>query len=871
MRQPVIYGKYLLLDRISVGGMAEVFQAKAFGAEGFQKILAIKRILPSLAEDEEFIDMFIDEAKIAGQLSHANICQIYELGRLDTSHFIAMEYVWGKDTLQIQNRLRKLHRRMPLSMAGLIAAEACEGLDYAHRKLDADGNPLGIVHRDVSPQNIIVSYEGEVKIIDFGIAKAVSRSAKTQAGVLKGKFGYMSPEQVRGLPIDHRSDVFALGTILWEMCVGERLFTGESDFAVLEKVRNADVARPSQKNPLVPPDLEEIVLRALAKDVDDRYQDARQLQADLMAFLSSQSPAYTTKELSAELKAIFAEDREREHRAIEAFRQVDGREDLSQRQDSRQREAAVSLLGAQSLDLPAVSAADETIADDYDDGATELGGPEFGGELPLDLASALLGPAPAVDPSEQVSTEDAVPSQARADGSYDDGRTEIYAEEGPRWPAQQMASESTHVFDAEELSLAEASLERLVDESERSEEASGAGAEPTIAAGQTVEDGQTSAGDGAPAAAEGQPGTRATTSRAKRKSTPLLTDVLFGVVLAFVVILGIGLWRAVVLLSDDDDSPATLVVNTSPPLNARVLVNGSQVGAIAPGRPLSKRLDPGEYKIAVVVRGRKPLTQQVRLQAGQVKVALFSVTKAVGYLALRVVPADARIFVDDKEIAHTRSDQPLELTSGVPHRLRVSRSGYVDQRFDLSLSAGQWSTREVNLKRQPGGRLEVRSRPSGASVQIDGQARGQTPLSIEHLASGTYRLTVRKEGFLVSSLSVRIPDEGSKRVRVRLRKENSRAVTRARVARGASDVRSDDAKDRGTVAGYLVANTTPWAKVLVDGADTGRTTPIAPRSRIALRPGRHVVTFVVGEQRYNFTVRIQSGATTRLIKNLPVN
>ncbi|HEU4614040.1 MAG TPA: serine/threonine-protein kinase, partial [Kofleriaceae bacterium] len=229
MRQPVPFGKYLLLDRISVGGMAEVFKAKSYGVEGFEKIIAIKRILPTMGEDRDFIKMFIDEAKIAGQLAHANICQIFELGRIDGSHFIAMEYIWGKDLLQIQNRLRKTKQPMPINMACFVIAKVLEGLDYAHRKRDQLGRPLEIVHRDCSPQNILISYEGEVKIIDFGIAKAASRSSKTQAGVLKGKFGYMSPEQARGRTLDHRSDLFNVGIVMYEAITGERLFAGSSD------------------------------------------------------------------------------------------------------------------------------------------------------------------------------------------------------------------------------------------------------------------------------------------------------------------------------------------------------------------------------------------------------------------------------------------------------------------------------------------------------------------------------------------------------------------------------------------------------------------------------------------------------------------
>ena len=255
MRPPQTFGKYLLLDRISMGGMAEVFKAKSFGVEGFEKIIAIKRILPSMVEDGDFVAMFIDEAKIAGQLSHANICQIFELGKIGDAHFIAMEYIWGKDLLQISNRFRKLKQPMPIPLCCYVAAKVCEGLDYAHRKRDGQGRPLAIIHRDVSPQNVLVSYEGEVKLIDFGIAKAAVRSSRTQHGILKGKFGYMSPEQVRGLPLDRRSDLFAIGTLLWECLCGERLFAGDSDFATLEQVRNATVTAPSLKNRTVPPEL----------------------------------------------------------------------------------------------------------------------------------------------------------------------------------------------------------------------------------------------------------------------------------------------------------------------------------------------------------------------------------------------------------------------------------------------------------------------------------------------------------------------------------------------------------------------------------------------------------------------------------------
>jgi len=316
------FGKYLLLDRIAVGGMAEVYTAKSFGIEGFEKIIAIKRILPTMAEDDDFISMFIDEAKIAGHLTHANIVPIYELGKIGESHYIAMEYVWGKDLLQIMNRFRRMRRHMPPVMAAWIASKMLEGLDYAHRKRDRHGRPMGIIHRDVSPQNILVSYEGQIKLIDFGIAKAASRNTKTQAGVLKGKFGYMSPEQVRGLPIDHRSDIFAASTCLHEMLTGERLFVGESDFSTLEKVRNADVAPPSTLINDMPSDLEAIVIKGLAREPDDRWQTAGEMQEELQRFIALQRPPFGTSKLNTWMRTAFAPEIAKEKTRLDTFNRV---------------------------------------------------------------------------------------------------------------------------------------------------------------------------------------------------------------------------------------------------------------------------------------------------------------------------------------------------------------------------------------------------------------------------------------------------------------------------------------------------------------------------------------------------------------------
>ncbi len=359
--------------------MAEVFKAKSYGVEGFEKIIAIKRILPTMGEDRDFIKMFIDEAKIAGQLAHANICQIFELGRIDGSHFIAMEYIWGKDLLQIQNRLRKIKQPMPIPMACFAIAKVLEGLDYAHRKRDPLGRPLEIVHRDCSPQNVLVSYEGEVKVIDFGIAKATSRNSRTMAGVLKGKFGYMSPEQVRGLPLDRRSDLFALGTMLYECLTSERLFQGETDFSTLEKVRNVDVRPPREINPNIPPAVEAVIMKALAKDVEERYQWCSEMLADLQAFLMSQDAVFTAKSLSSWLKEVFAGEIDRERQQLEQYKRV-GRDGLIDGMPAAEaRSDIVAVLG----EAPPVEG-DPTV----------LGTPNFDDIEQAAGASPEVGPAP---------------------------------------------------------------------------------------------------------------------------------------------------------------------------------------------------------------------------------------------------------------------------------------------------------------------------------------------------------------------------------------------------------------------------------------------------------------------------------------------
>jgi TonB family protein len=294
----VKFGQYVLVEKIATGGMAEVWKARMRGVEGFQKIVAIKKILPHLSDNQDFIEMFVDEAKLAAQLNHNNIIHIYDLGKIQSSYYIAMEYIDGSDLKTILRRGEDRGHPMSVELALFIASKLASALDYAHRRKDFEEKEMGLVHRDVSPQNVLVSQEGDIKLCDFGIAKAASKASHTQAGALKGKLQYMSPEQAWGRTIDRRSDIFALATVLFEMLTNRKLFTGDNELSILEQVREARVQPPSVFNDEVTPEIDKVVLKALQKDPANRYQTAGEMARDLDAILYSFKPTPTSADLA---------------------------------------------------------------------------------------------------------------------------------------------------------------------------------------------------------------------------------------------------------------------------------------------------------------------------------------------------------------------------------------------------------------------------------------------------------------------------------------------------------------------------------------------------------------------------------------------
>jgi serine/threonine-protein kinase len=277
--------RYRVIKRLASGGMAEVFVAESAGIEGFRKQVAIKRVLPQLSKKEQFIAMFLDEARLSAHLSHSNVVSVFDIGVGDGTYFIVMEYVEGADLKAVMDHYKKIGEHVPVEAACYIATRICQGLGYAHELKNSEGKPLEIIHRDITPANVLITRYGEVKIVDFGLAKASSQLAESDAGVIKGKFGYLAPETVMEQPVDQRVDVFAVGIILWEMLTGRRLFLGDTDFQTVRQVRDAVIPSIGAINRAVTPELEEIVRHALARDPAQRYVNARDLGRDLTRFL----------------------------------------------------------------------------------------------------------------------------------------------------------------------------------------------------------------------------------------------------------------------------------------------------------------------------------------------------------------------------------------------------------------------------------------------------------------------------------------------------------------------------------------------------------------------------------------------------------
>lgn len=299
-------GPYTLVRRIAIGRMAELFLARASPSASPEQLVVLKRLPPAHAQEEVLVRMFLAEARLTATLDHPNIVQVHEIGQHEGVHFFTMEYLQGAELGDIVRRAYESNRALRLEHVLDIVLGIAGGLDHAHEKTGPDGEPLGIVHRDVSPSNVLVTWAGEVKIIDFGIAKTAAAEDAAVAGTLKGRLPYMSPEQCRGEPVDRRSDIFSIGTLLWELSTGKRLFGGHNALVVLDRVARGDVPRPTRILPDYPPELERIVMEALQADPDRRCQTALELRTRLETFAHEAKLPVSSEGTGRFLRALFA-------------------------------------------------------------------------------------------------------------------------------------------------------------------------------------------------------------------------------------------------------------------------------------------------------------------------------------------------------------------------------------------------------------------------------------------------------------------------------------------------------------------------------------------------------------------------------------
>ncbi len=994
-RKPSRFGKYLLLDRIAVGGMAEVFVAKAFGVEGFERLLAIKKILPTMGEDPEFISMFVDEARIAVQLSHANIVQILELGKHDENLYIAMEYIAGRDVRQVLERFRKRGRPMPVPQACLIIAKVCEALDYAHRKHDAQGRALGIVHRDVSPQNVLVSYEGDIKLIDFGIAKAESRLQKTQAGILKGKFSYMSPEQVRGLPIDHRSDVFAVGVVLWELLTGEKLFTGDSDFAVLEKVRQGLVPPPRQLNPAIPETLQNVVLKALAAESNVRYQWASELHDDLMRFCVVGDMMYGSRQLAEWMREEFTVECEREQERLRVWMSatLDGDEPTPPTRLPPERKEPVaplppaaptpvaaapaprfapptpgsmmatapelpSLKGAiaaaaaaaaspapslveiptqqwrlpadnDTLALPptpaggsspvsadgssaasaAVPAADRTPA-----GVSlqELPTMKMDGDMLIEAERAFFArqaaakapaqagppvddeptnkgaPRPLGDPSLKVTVPEGVFAAMVADSMSPAARAELSLEGVERRePSSNKPTAQAHAL-ANSLAngLAHSPATRaqpppvMVPVKPPSVAAASSKAEPaqkgspaeakSIPASLFDEPTRTLPVQMPPKAAEVAAAVRRQEAKAAVKSARQLPRIaISGMAIAGAVGL-LVLWFA---LKPEPRGSGTLIVTVRPIIPAQVLVDGNPVG----GAPFVGRSMPaGSHTVEVRASGYKTYTRTVTVAADPTPLQLVAELASDApppLVSPDVVlhrPQQKRPAEDDAPIAEQANFGAERQQKALAREAEPKPSALVPAKAPRPVAESS-AAPEIAATEAPNGqapKLRITTDPPGAAITVDGKPLGKSPALAEGLDPSHYHaVAATLEGYSAGRRAARLEASGTTLMHLTLQAKEQSDGTVPLVQK-ASPAEPASTQVAGAV-GYLIAATSPVARVHIDGRETGRWTPVPPASPIALPAGDHTIVFVTAQgQRLEEQVSIEAGKTKSLIRKL---
>ncbi len=696
--------KFEILEMIAKGGMAEVYRARTVGPEGFAKELCVKKILPHLTEDQNFVTMFVNEAKLAATLGYANIVSVHDLCvSADREYFIVMEYVHGKDLSDVIRAAQLAGKEVPPDIAVYVAREVAKGLYYAHTRRDPDGAPLHIIHRDISPQNVLCSFMGEVKITDFGIAKAASVNNKTAVGILKGKYGYMSPEQARGLPLDHRSDIFNLGIVLYEMLVGERCFAGASDYSTLNLMREAVVTPPSRINKQVPKALEEIVLKALSKKPEDRYQDCLELEGALADYARSNGAERGATDLNRFLGQLFS----------------------GQTRDDKGRSTGV--LDLSSVVGPAPVAPEE---------ARKRSAPRG----PTPLATGTDGPSSAPPPAPPVAAEKP-PRPERPPKPEKPARPPKAAEpEASPAEAAPAASEASKPARA-------AGAEAPADKPERRP------ARIKPAAEAPPKNDKAAAKEAARAARKpvgrrdlkpGLTDVSALDSSGRRRRWATIGGVLVGAAVLG-ALLGVArarssgeqsVFRQMELASrgptPEGESAAmvSVLIETKPP-GASVWLDGNRLAETTPVSVRRER-DANEHSIELSLKGHRSLQTRFRLDPGPLTISRSSLVPETGELKVRSKPSNLPVLVDGLEVGRT------PVTAQVPWgRREVTIGGEDTERLVVTAEVEAGGTTTVDRAVPARGRrttIAVLSDPP-ASLSIDGVDAGHwtgpEPIDVE--------------------------------------------------------------------------------------------------------------------------------------------
>jgi eukaryotic-like serine/threonine-protein kinase len=880
---PVAFGGYYLLERLDTEARTEVYRARVSGDNG--EIVVVKRILSTVAASRSAMEQFASEIEAASGLMHPTIARIIDRNWVEDTYFVALEHVFGRDLREIVRRLRERRERMPGHLATYLLMKACEGLAYAHAHRDATGRSPGLVHRNVSPQSVLVAYSGDVKLINFGIARTMGRRATTVSGLVKGTYGYMSPEQVRGLPIDPRSDIFSCGIVFYELLTGEHPFVGRDEFDMLEKVRNVALRPPSLTAPGIPDELERIACKALAKHADERYQRAMDLQEDLQSYLLVNGAMQARQELMAWLAGLFSDELPEDEARLARYRKLPlPRRDGDAIHDSSVTER-MDVVDLTALVPDTIETAPVPRRDDEDAGSSASRPWE---QVDTQIYDNNRPPAELVAKTAARTLLDMEPASERLDN------TAVVRKAPSRAPSVPPLGPPPGPPPVPPLPLppnwdaATASAEFIPPEQPRSPPPPPRGARPP---------------PGAPTIQVPMPPMPPMPAGIQMPSVPLGSLPAtreYGSVLAE---------RAMAMAAQRESEPSIDILmppaatavsarnQLERPRSRRLLyIMGGALAAalLVLGGALASRwlLDRAVEPVAAV-----PAAATSAVAPGTPAGLPAEVMAATGF-DLFVEPVDATVKLDGKLLDLAAPMRIRDLTPG-PHELLISApSGYFSKTKAVVVEAGQAPV--VRIQLDP---VEVRARftsePPGATVVLsapEGEPVTLGPTPVEHVLDprARYQAVFEKPGFATVRMDV-APGRGpelpvhaelaqAEQVVARVAPEIAQAQPptperrpgrrtdlarrpEPRPERRPQPDRVEAAAPAGDKTGVLMLGSKPPCRIFVDGQDTGKTTP---QRSLMLPAGRHQIRLVNDDYGIveSFSVTITPGETTRVVKDM---